>query len=248
MATQAREARKEELYNYPVLCCRPGTRLPRTDTYTSTLLAFLNQQQDMRNHAFQHLSVKCPFGTVAPWKVFIELFINNINNPKSEDHDYKALTHKREALLPFLQLGTTKDPHWMPVEASFILSNLQAPPRDWTYLCVVWDEGAERMAMAWINHGGEWYHKVDPQTDAANDDNKILFDKDEEDEEDEVYNHQDTTRPTPATQKRTAPAHAIHPVKQPARKRPKARPTAMAKASKFTVATSQTHLDKWVRK
>jgi hypothetical protein len=248
MATQAREARKEELYDYPVLCCRPGTRLPRTDTYVSMLLAFLDQQWDMCDHTFQHLSVKCPFGTVAPWKVFIKLFINNIDNPKSKDHNYKALTHKREALSPFLQSGTTEDPHWTPVEASFILSNLQAPPRDWTYLCVVQDEGAERMAMAWIDCGGEWYHEVDPWTNAANDDNKILFDKDEEDEEDEVYNHQDMTRPTLATWKRTAPACAIHLVKQLARKRPKARPTATAKASKFTVATSQTCLDKWVRK
>jgi hypothetical protein len=142
-------------------------------------------------------------------------------------------------------LGTTKDPHWTPAEASFILSNLQAPPQDWTYLCVVQDEGTERMSMAWINHGGEWYHEVDPQTNTANNNNKILFIKDEEDE---VYNRQDMTTATPAGQKRTAPAHAIHLAKQPARKRPKARPTAMAKASKFTVATSQTRLDNWVRK
>jgi hypothetical protein len=245
MAAQAREARKDELYDYPVLCCRPGTRLPRTDTYVSKLLAFLDQQQDMCDHAFQHLGVKCPFGTVVPWKVFVELFIDNVDNPESEDHDYKALAHKREMLLPFLQLGTTEDPHWTPAEASFILSNLQAPLWDWTYLCVVRDEGAERMSTAWINCGGEWYHEVDPWTDAADDDNKILF---IEDEEDEVYNRQDMTAAMLAGWKRTAPAHAIHLVKQLARKRPKARPTAMAKASKFTVATSQTCLDNGVRK
>ncbi len=89
----------------------------------------------------------------------------------------------------------------------------------------------------WTNYTPQCHHS-----------NYNSYHKDEEDEEDVVYNHQDTTRPTPATQKRTAPAHAIHPAKQLARKRPKARPTATAKASKFTVATSQKHLDKWVRK
>ena len=55
-------------------------------------------------------------------------------------------------LLPFLQAAkTNKDPHWTPDQASFISRNVQAPLRDWMYLCIVCLDSEDKMAITWLD-------------------------------------------------------------------------------------------------
>lgn len=218
----------------------------------------------MRQHAFNYLEFKSPFGSVPPWKVFVELFIDNLDNPEGKNHDYRALSHYIKTLSPFLEPAETiEDPHWTPEEASFIVQNVQAPPRDWMYLCIIHLDSEKKMAVAWLDQEGRWYHEQDPRTDPAEDDYTIRF---EDDNDDEDTNGQDTASddatgngqnekvgqpqtPKTAGMKRTSTA----PTRQPARKKAKrtrqtkkGRP--IAKASKFVVPTNQTRLDKWANK
>ncbi len=52
--------------------------------------------------------------------------------------------------MPFLQPAkTNKDPHWTPDQASFIIRNVQALPRDWTYLCIICMDSEDKMAFAY---------------------------------------------------------------------------------------------------
>ncbi len=88
MTTQTRP-RPHNLYKYPVLCCSKGqvSQLHHTDIYIGTLHSFLEKQHRMRQHVFDYLKFKLPFGSVPLWKVFVELFIDNLDKPGGKDHD-----------------------------------------------------------------------------------------------------------------------------------------------------------------
>ncbi len=106
----------------------------------------------MRQHAFNYLKFKSPFWSVPLWKVFLELFIDNLNKPGGKDHNYQVLLHDIKTLSAFLQPAEmNKDPHWTPDQASFIIKNVQAPLRDWMYLCIIHLDSEDKMAIAWLD-------------------------------------------------------------------------------------------------
>jgi hypothetical protein len=153
-----------------------------------------------------------------------------------------------------------EDPHWMPKEASFIIKNIQAPPRDWMYLCVIHLDSNKKMAITWLDWAGEWYCEKDPRTDMADDNYAISFEEDKtsSDNDEEVHGKdpqdQDEDQPlVPAGAKKRTLLAA--PLRQPAKKKPKhtspkekKKGSPVAKVSKFVVAINQTHLDKWINK
>jgi hypothetical protein len=92
-----------------------------------------------------------------------------------------------------------------------------------TTLTILW---SRRMSIAWLNHRGEWYYELDSWTNAAKDENNLMFDKDE------PPGHHWTKTGCTSTCK--PPSEAA------SKEEAQGQDQVHSKASKFTVDTSQT--------